>query len=127
MVSIVVGVATVKNRVTFSLLGRILARIAFSVLRTKFQLGYIANGEVVNTIQGARIIDTSVPGVRLITGLIARRIIPWVQVGDVTGKGERISLIQFGSRVDLYLPLDATVSVKLGDRVVGGETVVAKL
>ncbi len=66
-------------------------------------------------------------GVRLITGLIARRIIPWVRVGDVTGKGERISLIQFGSRVDLYLPLDATVSVKLGDRVVGGETVVAKL
>lgn len=65
-------------------------------------------------------------GVRLITGLIARRIIPWVQVGDVAGKGERISLIQFGSRVDVYLPLDATVSVKLGDRVVGGETVVAQ-
>lgn len=66
-------------------------------------------------------------GVRLITGLIARRIIPWVQTGDVTDKGERISLIQFGSRVNLYLPLNADIVVKLGDRVVGGETVVAKL
>ena len=66
-------------------------------------------------------------GVRLITGLIARRIIPWVQTGEEIAKGERISLIQFGSRVNLYLPLNAEISVKLGDRVVGGETVVAKL
>ena len=66
-------------------------------------------------------------GVRLITGLIARRIIPWVQTGDVLTKGGRISLIQFGSRVNLYLPLNAEVVVKLGDRVVGGESVVAKL
>ncbi|HTH48526.1 MAG TPA: phosphatidylserine decarboxylase [Candidatus Limnocylindria bacterium] len=66
-------------------------------------------------------------GVRLITGLIARRIIPWVETGDVMAKGERISLIQFGSRVNLYLPLNAEITVKLGDRVVGGESVVAKL
>ena len=64
-------------------------------------------------------------GVRLITGLIARRIIPWVQVGDTSTRGERISLIQFGSRVNLYLPLTAKVVVKLGDRVVGGETIIA--
>ncbi len=76
--------------------------------------------------------QTSEPGcgpvaIKLITGLIARRIIPWVQEGDTVAKGERISLIQFGSRVDIYLPLQAKVAVALGDRVVGGETVVARL
>jgi len=65
--------------------------------------------------------------IKLITGLIARRIIPWVEEGDAVAKGERISLIQFGSRVDIYLPLQAKVAVALGDRVVGGETVVARL
>jgi len=66
-------------------------------------------------------------GVRLITGLIARRLVPWVAEGDVVERGERISLIQFGSRVDVYLPMSATIKVKLGDRAVGGETVLATL
>ncbi|HTI70935.1 MAG TPA: phosphatidylserine decarboxylase [Candidatus Limnocylindria bacterium] len=65
--------------------------------------------------------------VRLITGLIARRIIPWVTVEDVVAKGERISLIQFGSRVDVYLPLHAEVAATLGQKVVGGETVIARI
>ncbi len=65
-------------------------------------------------------------GVRLLAGLIARRIIPWVATGDKVAKGERISLIQFGSRVDLYLPLDARVEVGPGQKVVGGETVMAR-
>jgi len=65
--------------------------------------------------------------IKLITGLIARRIVPWVQPGDVVAKGERVSLIQFGSRVDLYVPLRARITVSLGDRVVGGETVMARL
>ena len=64
-------------------------------------------------------------GVRLIAGLLARRIVPWVVVSDVVDRGERISLIQFGSRCDLYLPLTAQVQVKLGDHVKGGETIVA--
>lgn len=64
-------------------------------------------------------------GVRLIAGLIARRIVPWVAVANEVARGERISLIQFGSRVDLYLPLSAKVLVKLGDKVTGGETVMA--
>jgi phosphatidylserine decarboxylase len=63
--------------------------------------------------------------VRLIAGLIARRIVPWVTVGDGVSRGERISLIQFGSRVDLYLPPDTQVRVKIGDRVRGGETILA--
>jgi phosphatidylserine decarboxylase len=65
-------------------------------------------------------------GVRIIAGLIARRIIPWVEVGDEIAKGERISLVQFGSRANVYLPLDYNVKVKLGDKVVGGETVIAE-
>ena len=64
-------------------------------------------------------------GVRLIAGVIARRIVPFVQQGDEVARGERISLIQFGSRADVYLPRDAKIQVKLGDRVVGGETVLA--
>ena len=64
--------------------------------------------------------------VRLIAGLIARRIIPWIAVNDAVDRGERISLIQFGSRCDLYLPLSAQVQIKLGDRVKGGETIIAR-
>jgi phosphatidylserine decarboxylase len=63
---------------------------------------------------------------RLIAGLLARRIIPWVSSGESVNKGERISLIQFGSRVDLYLPLEAQVVVQLGQKVKGGVTVMAK-
>ena len=64
-------------------------------------------------------------GVRLIAGVLARRIIPWVVENDAVARGERTSLIQFGSRCDLYLPMDAQIQVKLGEHVVGGETVMA--
>ncbi len=64
-------------------------------------------------------------GVRLIAGLIARRIVPWVAKDDTVRRGERISLIQFGSRVEVYLPLRAKIKVKPGDQVIGGETVLA--
>lgn len=66
-------------------------------------------------------------GVRLIAGLIARRIVPWVAQNDIVQRGERISLIQFGSRADVYLPKDAKIKVKLGDHVVGGESILAEL
>jgi phosphatidylserine decarboxylase len=64
-------------------------------------------------------------GVRLIAGLIARRIVPWISQNDAVHRGERISLIQFGSRVDVYLPKHAKIKVNLGDKVIGGETVIA--
>jgi phosphatidylserine decarboxylase len=64
-------------------------------------------------------------GVRLIAGVLARRIVPFVKVGDLVACGDRISLIQFGSRTDIYLPASAKIKIKLGDRVVGGETVIA--
>ena len=62
--------------------------------------------------------------VRQIAGVIARRIITWVRLQDVIEMGQRIGLIQFGSRCDLYLPLSTQVKVQPGDRVVGGETIV---
>ena len=66
-------------------------------------------------------------GVRLIAGLIARRIVPWIAQNDIIQRGERISLIQFGSRADVYLPKDAKIKVKLGNHVVGGESILAEL
>ncbi len=65
--------------------------------------------------------------VRQITGAIARRIVAWSKVGDKVAKGERFGMIRFGSRTEIYMPLDATISVKIGDRVRGGETVIAQL
>lgn len=64
-------------------------------------------------------------GVRLIAGLLARRIVPWIAQGDSVARGERISLIQFGSRCDIYLPLSAKIEVKMGQKVVGGQTIMA--
>jgi len=64
-------------------------------------------------------------GVRLIAGLIARRIIVWAEPGEIVTRSERISLIQYGSRCDVYFPLTTKVHVKLGDRVKGGESLVA--
>ena len=76
-------------------------------------------------------IETSEPagqkiGGPLIAGVLARRIVPWVSPGDELARGDRISLIQFGSRVDLYLPMSASIKTKLGDNVVGGRTVLAQ-
>lgn len=65
--------------------------------------------------------------VRLLTGAIARRIVPWSKVGDSVTKGFRFGMIRFGSRTEVYLPLDAEVTVKIGDRVKGAQTVIAKL
>jgi phosphatidylserine decarboxylase len=61
-----------------------------------------------------------------IAGVIARRIVCWKKVGDLLDRGQRIGLIQFGSRTDLYLPPGYEITVKKGDRVRGGETAVAR-
>lgn len=62
-----------------------------------------------------------------IAGLIARRIVPFVKANDRLGVGERFGLIRFGSRVDVYLPPGKQPLVAIGQRAVGGETVIADL
>ena len=71
--------------------------------------------------------DRATVVVRQITGAIARRIVAWSKVGDTLKKGERFGMIRFGSRTEVYLPLDAEIIVKVGDRVQGGATVIAQL
>src|SRR5882724_847358 len=65
--------------------------------------------------------------VRQLTGAIARRIVAWAKIGDELKKGERFGMIRFGSRTELYLPLNAEVFVKVGDHVLGGSTIIARL
>lgn len=65
--------------------------------------------------------------VRQITGAIARRIVAWAQIGDELKKGERFGMIRFGSRTELYVPLNAELLVKVGDHVSGGSTIIARL
>lgn len=62
-----------------------------------------------------------------IAGLIARRIVCWLEPGDEVARGRRFGLIRFGSRVDLYLPLETDVVIKEGDKVRAGETVIGYL
>lgn len=64
---------------------------------------------------------------RQIAGAMARRIVWYVSEGDEVSQGEEFGFIKFGSRVDVYVPLDTELRVKLGDKVKGGETVIAQL
>ncbi len=61
-----------------------------------------------------------------IAGLLARRIVSYVQPGQHLAKGERLGMICFGSRVDLYLPQEAQIMVRAGDRVKAGSSIVAR-
>jgi len=65
--------------------------------------------------------------VKQIAGILARRIVCYLREGFRVKKGERIGMIKFGSRVDLFLPSDAEILVRLNQKVKGGETVVARL
>jgi len=64
--------------------------------------------------------------VRQIAGLIARRICPWKTPGESMERGEQFGMIKFGSRTDVFLPLDCEICVEEGDRVKGGETIIAR-
>lgn len=71
------------------------------------------NGSIIWTVQ--------------IAGLIARRIVCWVNKGDIVNRGERFGLIRFGSRVDLYLPERSVINIKVGQKVRAGETLLGYL
>ena len=70
-------------------------------------------------------------GVRIgftqIAGLIARRIVPFVKAGDIVAAGQRVGLIRFGSRVDVYLPQGTEPRVLMGQKIIAGETVLAEI
>jgi phosphatidylserine decarboxylase len=79
------------------------------------------NGIIMEITGGARI------AVVQIAGLVARRIISYPMIGDLLVRGERYGLIRFGSRLDVYLPPDTESLVKLGDKTVAGETILARI
>ncbi len=71
--------------------------------------------------------DGTAIGFTQIAGLVARRIVPFVKPGDMVAVGQRVGLIRFGSRVDVYLPAGTDAKVVLGQSVIAGETVLAEL
>ncbi|MDO6412971.1 phosphatidylserine decarboxylase [Sphingomonas sp. BIUV-7] len=66
-------------------------------------------------------------GFTQIAGLVARRIVPFVKPGDIVAAGQRVGLIRFGSRVDVYLPAGTAPQVALGQRSIAGETILGRL
>ena len=70
--------------------------------------------------------DGALVGFTQIAGLVARRIIPFVKPGDAVAIGQRVGLIRFGSRVDVYLPAGTDPKVLMGQKIIAGETVLAE-
>jgi phosphatidylserine decarboxylase len=64
---------------------------------------------------------------RQVVGILARRIVCRVREGEMLERGQRVGLMKFGSRMDVFLPVDAALRVEVGQRVIGGETVLATL
>jgi phosphatidylserine decarboxylase len=81
------------------------------------------NEQNIITVQNERLTVTF----SQIAGVIARRIVCWKKIGDTLAPGERIGLIKFGSRTDLFLPPEVEILVKKGDRVLGGKTIIGKI
>ena len=79
------------------------------------------NALMIRTVQGTKVLCVQV------AGLIARRIVCWISPGDRAVCGERFGLIRFGSRMDTFLPIGTVVKVAVGDRVIGGETILGEL
>jgi phosphatidylserine decarboxylase len=79
------------------------------------------NSVVIKTDDGGKILTVQ------IAGLIARRIECWVKEGMHVRKGERFGLIRFGSRIEVFLPPDAIISIRVGDKVKAGETLIGWL
>ncbi|HET7438957.1 MAG TPA: phosphatidylserine decarboxylase family protein [Nitrospira sp.] len=79
------------------------------------------NAVMIKTAEGAKVLCVQV------AGLIARRIVCWVNPRDPAVRGERYGLIRFGSRMDTFLPVGTAIKVSVGDRVKGGETILGEL
>ena len=92
----------------------------FAANRDKASLDNEQNAVVLRDADGRKIMFVQ------IAGLIARRIVCYINPGDDVVRGQRIGLIRFGSRLDVYLPTDATIEVALGQKVRAGETILGK-
>jgi len=79
------------------------------------------NAVMIKTVEEAKVLCVQV------AGLIARRIVCWVNARDRAVRGERYGLIRFGSRMDTYLPIGTAIKVAVGNRVKGGETILGVL
>lgn len=110
------------------------APIAGKVSKVEYHRGkfLLAFDERASTENERNLITIERPGKSAVTfvqiaGLIARRIVCWKKEGEVLSAGERIGLIKFGSRVDIFLPAGSSIHVKLGQKVRGGESVIGEL
>jgi phosphatidylserine decarboxylase len=110
------------------------APISGTITRVAYIAGKFLNADLDKASEDnerQHILVESASGIRVgftqIAGLIARRIVPWVKPGDHVVAGQRVGLIRFGSRVDVYLPAGTASKVLLGQRTIAGETIVAEI
>jgi phosphatidylserine decarboxylase len=108
------------------------APVAGSIAKVVYQPGrfYAALRSAASVENEQNIIYVQAPAGTLvfkqIAGAIARRVICWKHEGEIVSLGERVGLIRFGSRVDVWLPREAEVQVRRGQKVKGGESILAK-
>jgi len=106
--------------------------VAGTIAEVEYRPGkfYAAMRSAASVENEQNIITVRTPGGALvfkqIAGAIARRVICWKRAGETVSRGERIGLIRFGSRVDVWLPMEAEVVVRRGQKVKGGESLLAK-
>jgi phosphatidylserine decarboxylase len=91
----------------------------FSADKDKASLENEQNAVLIEANNGKRFV------VNQIAGLIARRIVCYAKKGDMLEKGKRFGMIRFGSRLDVYLPVDCKINIKLGDKVKAGSSILA--
>ncbi|MBU1207140.1 MAG: phosphatidylserine decarboxylase family protein [Proteobacteria bacterium] len=127
---------TLKVSIFMSLFNVHVNRIPLTgrIIDSSYQTGKFirANLDKASTMneQNALLMETP-DGTRLlfvqIAGLIARRIVCWIKKGDVVERGCRFGMIRFGSRVDVYLPANTRLQAQIGQKVLGGQTILGVL
>lgn len=108
--------------------------VSGQILYSKYHAGkYLVASHPKSSTENERttiVVDTETFGpilYRQIAGAVARRIVNYAKEGDIAVQGEDAGFIKFGSRVDVFLPLDTVLQVKLGDKVRGGEDLISQL
>jgi phosphatidylserine decarboxylase len=91
----------------------------FAAMRERASVENEQNVFTLSTVTGEMVF-------KQIAGLIARRVVSWKKAGEQVARGERIGLVRFGSRVDVWLPKEAEILVKVGENVKGGSSMIAR-